>query len=82
MLNEETENVGRERRVTWAKGWQAKKEEDRVYSLMGLLDVHMVPLYGEGVKSAISRLSMECVQQLELDEERHESGTAHLWARI
>lgn len=28
------------------------REEDKAYSLMGLLDIRMVPIYGEGRKDA------------------------------
>ncbi|KAI8625332.1 heterokaryon incompatibility protein-domain-containing protein [Xylariaceae sp. FL1651] len=42
-------------RMSWAKGRQTTRKEDRAYSLLGLFDINMPLLYGEGDK-AFSRL--------------------------
>jgi hypothetical protein len=46
-------------RMRWAANRQTKREEDAAYSLFGIFDVHMPLLYGEGRKSAMSRLHKE-----------------------
>ncbi|KAM0818585.1 putative Heterokaryon incompatibility protein-domain-containing protein [Seiridium cardinale] len=46
--------------MSWAAKRQTKKEEDNSYSLMGLFDVNMPLLYGEGSKASI-RLQNEIV---------------------
>lgn len=43
-------------RLSWAIGRETKREEDRAYSLLGLFNSSMPPLYGEGVESAMARL--------------------------
>ncbi|KAI0435710.1 heterokaryon incompatibility protein-domain-containing protein [Xylaria telfairii] len=35
-------------RMSWASARETKLEEDRVYSLLGLFDIHLPPIYGEG----------------------------------
>ena len=48
------------------KCWAAKREttriEDQAYCLMGLFDVNMPPLYGEG-RNAFIRLQLEILNQ-------------------
>ena len=51
-----------EDRLAWAKGRQIKQEEDVVYSLLGVLGVVIVPIYGEGYKHALRRLRRETRQ--------------------
>jgi hypothetical protein len=46
-------------RLLWAESRETKREEDKAYSLLGMFNVHMPPLYGEGVKSAFRRLHEE-----------------------
>jgi hypothetical protein len=43
-------------RFSWAKGRRTKREEDRAYSLLGIFDVSMSPIYGEGRQKAFVRL--------------------------
>ncbi|KAH7122343.1 hypothetical protein B0J11DRAFT_463994 [Dendryphion nanum] len=43
-------------RMSWAEGRKTKREEDAAYSLLGIFDVHMSLLYGEGQKKAFIRL--------------------------
>ncbi|KAF4774182.1 HET domain-containing protein [Colletotrichum scovillei] len=50
------------RRMSWAAGRQAKKEEDRAYSLLGIFGVSMPLLYGEGNRAFI-RLQEEIIKE-------------------
>jgi hypothetical protein len=43
-------------RMSWAKGRETQREEDSAYSLLGIFDVHMPLIYGEGRDKAIARL--------------------------
>ena len=47
--------------ISWAAKRKTGREEDRAYSLMGLLGVNLPMLYGEG-KKAFHRLQMEIVR--------------------
>ncbi|KAH7397213.1 heterokaryon incompatibility protein-domain-containing protein [Pyrenochaeta sp. MPI-SDFR-AT-0127] len=51
-------------RVSWAKRRETKREEDAAYSLLGIFNVHMPLIYGEGRKKAFSRLQRETEQFL------------------
>jgi hypothetical protein len=46
-------------RMSWAKSRLTKREEDRAYSLLGIFDVHIPLIYGEGTASAFKRLQEE-----------------------
>jgi hypothetical protein len=46
-------------RMSWIENREAKYEEDKVYSLQGIFDVHIPLIYGEGQKRAIIRLQRE-----------------------
>ncbi|KAF1959939.1 HET-domain-containing protein [Byssothecium circinans] len=46
-------------RLSWVESRQTKREEDMVYSLLGIFDVHMPLIYGEGRKKALVRLQKE-----------------------
>ena len=43
-------------RMSWAERRKTKREEDAAYSLLGIFDIHMPLLYGEGRKKALNRL--------------------------
>ncbi|KAH6888456.1 hypothetical protein B0T10DRAFT_488212 [Thelonectria olida] len=43
-------------RMLWAKGRMTKLEEDRAYSMLGIFEVHMPLIYGEGIRNAFIRL--------------------------
>lgn len=45
--------------MEWAQHRQTKKEEDRIYSLIGIFDVSMSIIYGEGEAKAMRRLERE-----------------------
>ncbi|KIM68142.1 hypothetical protein SCLCIDRAFT_1006255 [Scleroderma citrinum Foug A] len=47
--------------MSWAANRTTTRVEDRAYSLMGLLDVHMPMLYGEG-KKAFHRLQLAIIR--------------------
>jgi hypothetical protein len=57
-------------RLRWTEGRETKQEEDRAYSLLGIFDVELAPMYGEGAAAAFKRLMNEidglkrCVQDL------------------
>jgi hypothetical protein len=48
-----------EERLSWASARETKREEDLAYSLLGIFDVHMPLLYGEGHDNALRRLKEE-----------------------
>ncbi|KAI2627694.1 HET-domain-containing protein [Hypoxylon sp. NC1633] len=50
-------------RMSWASGRQTTKGEDRSYSLIGLFDVSMPMLYGEGESKAFMRLQEEIIKR-------------------
>ncbi|KAI0645339.1 heterokaryon incompatibility protein-domain-containing protein [Trametes meyenii] len=51
------------RRMSWAAGRVTTRPEDRAYSLMGIFNVHMPIIYGEGEESAFHRLQFEIIQK-------------------
>lgn len=46
-------------RMSWATNRETTREEDRVYSLLGIFDIHMPLIYGEGRSNAFTRLQEE-----------------------
>ena len=48
-----------EERLSWINGRKTMKEEDMSYSLLGIFDVTMPVIYGEGAKKARDRLMKE-----------------------
>ncbi|KAK4464944.1 hypothetical protein QBC42DRAFT_262208 [Cladorrhinum samala] len=51
-------------RMSWASKRQTTREEDMAYCLLGLFDIHMPLLYGEGTK-AFARLQEEIIKQID-----------------
>jgi hypothetical protein len=45
--------------MSWAKTRLTKREEDKAYSLLGIFDIHMPLIYGEGEANAFRRLREE-----------------------
>jgi hypothetical protein len=43
-------------RFEWARSRQTTREEDWAYSLLGIFEISMPLIYGEGRKNSISRL--------------------------
>jgi Heterokaryon incompatibility protein (HET) len=50
-------------RMSWAAKRETTREEDRAYSLMGIFDVNMPILYGEGLQKAFERLQIEIMKK-------------------
>ncbi|KAF2815300.1 uncharacterized protein BDZ99DRAFT_485673 [Mytilinidion resinicola] len=46
-------------RMSWRTKRETTREEDKVYSLFGMFDVHMPAIYGEGEHHALRRLQSE-----------------------
>jgi hypothetical protein len=46
-------------RSSWQKNRDTTREEDKYYSLLGIFDVHIPILYGEGIESAFRRFTVE-----------------------
>ncbi|PSN70380.1 HET-domain-containing protein, partial [Corynespora cassiicola Philippines] len=46
-------------KMSWAADRVTTRPEDQAYSLMGIFDVNMPPLYGEGREKAFRRLQLE-----------------------
>ncbi|KIW16572.1 hypothetical protein PV08_03760 [Exophiala spinifera] len=52
-------------RMSWASRRQTTRAEDIAYCLLGLFDIHMFPIYGEGTERAYIRLQEEILRQSE-----------------
>ena len=50
-------------RLSWAAKRETKREEDRAYSLLGIFDIHMPTLYGEGDR-AFRRVQEQIMQRI------------------
>jgi hypothetical protein len=61
-------------RMSWAETRQTTREEDMAYSLLGIFDVYMPLIYGEGRENAVGRLQ-EAI-------DRKEKGTLFSFANI
>jgi hypothetical protein len=55
-------------KMAWAARRQTAREEDLAYALMGLFDVNMPIIYGEGLKKAFRRLQLEIIQKNSTDQ--------------
>ncbi|THU84767.1 HET-domain-containing protein [Dendrothele bispora CBS 962.96] len=49
-------------KMSWAAFRKTTRPEDRAYSLMGLFDICMPPIYGEGEAKAFMRLQQEIIK--------------------
>ena len=64
------------KRLSWIENRQTKLKEDKAYSVLGIFDVHIPPIYGEGMARAFQRLMDEidkrdrCIQHLRLTDPR------------
>ncbi|KAI1126006.1 hypothetical protein F5Y10DRAFT_245888 [Nemania abortiva] len=56
-------NFSRRERMSWAEGRTTKIDEDKAYCLLGIFQVHLPLIYGEGVKHAFRRLEEEIDKQ-------------------
>lgn len=61
-------------RLSWANKRETKREEDKAYSLMGIFEVHMPLIYGEGGENAFRRLRDEIHRALESDSQFERRG--------
>jgi len=67
---------GVDERFSWAVNRQTTRKEDKAYSLLGIFDIYMPLIYGEGEKNAFKRLKAliqedrECIQHLRLTDPR------------
>jgi phage head maturation protease len=43
-------------RMSWTANRQTKREEAKAYSLLGIFDIYMPLIYGEGAENAFRRL--------------------------
>ena len=57
-------------RMSWAEKRDTKREEDKAYSLLGIFDIHMPLIYGEGMKNAFRRLRDEIDKCSSIDRSR------------
>jgi len=69
--------------MSWAAGRKTTRPEDRAYSLMGIFNVHMPIMYGEGEKKAFFRLQLE-IMRLSHDQSifawiRPQAGSTGTW---
>ncbi|KAF2628850.1 hypothetical protein BU25DRAFT_466759, partial [Macroventuria anomochaeta] len=56
-----------EERMSWAKGRETTREEDAAYSLLGIFDVQVPLIYGEGYQKAFGRLRREISEQYSIN---------------
>jgi hypothetical protein len=68
-----------EKRLSWAAKRVTTREEDAAYSLLGLFDLHMPLLYGEGRAKAFMRLHRER-ESVTVYGNLHSPGTKHIQA--
>jgi len=54
-------------RMSWATRRETKREEDMAYALLGIFDIHMPLLYGEGQEKALRRLQKE-IKEASMDQ--------------
>ncbi|OCL00979.1 beta transducin-like protein HET-D2Y, partial [Cenococcum geophilum 1.58] len=59
-------------RMSWAARRETKREEDAAYCLLGIFDIHMPLLYGEGRKKAFARLQKEIQPSVQMEKEDKE----------
>jgi hypothetical protein len=60
-------NIRVKERMSWARGRATKREEDIAYCQLGIFDIHMPLLYGEGEEKALKRLRKQ-IQESITDE--------------
>jgi hypothetical protein len=66
-----------EERLSWAAGRQTSIAEDAIYSLWGIFDVHLSPIYGEGREHA----GMRFWEILEAENRRKVPSLRQDWAK-
>lgn len=68
-----------EQRMSWIDGRETKRKEDKAYCLLGICDVSLAILYGEGEEKAFRRLRREI--SLSEHDKGEESWSKYLEAR-
>lgn len=66
-----------EERLSWMVYRQTSREEDSVYSMLGIFDLHMPAMYGEGKHHALQRLQSEIEKQLKTPHPYKNSDVQH-----
>ena len=62
LLTSDLKDISVAKKMSWAAHRETTRPEDRAYSLMGIFDVHMPTIYGEGDKAFI-RLQEEIIKK-------------------
>ncbi|KAH7082415.1 heterokaryon incompatibility protein-domain-containing protein [Paraphoma chrysanthemicola] len=57
-------------RMSWTRGRETRKEEDQIYCLLGIFDVSMPLIYGEGLLNAARRLREEILKNVCIQQDR------------
>ncbi|KAF2186892.1 kinesin light chain [Zopfia rhizophila CBS 207.26] len=71
---------GVDERFKWAEGRQTTREEDWAYCLLGIFDIFMPLIYGEGRGNAVVRLGKEINEALRReDASNRREATPHAW---
>jgi hypothetical protein len=80
LLGASLRDITVEERMSWMSNRQTKEEEDAVYALVGIFDVSMPAIYGEGYTRAFRRLRRE-IDELNDDNDSpkrfHKRETRH-----
>lgn len=59
LRGEPLDGFSRDERMSWASHRHTEEEEDQAYSLLGIFDVSMPLIYGEGKEKAYKRLQVQ-----------------------
>ncbi|KAI1379305.1 hypothetical protein F4677DRAFT_442285 [Hypoxylon crocopeplum] len=73
LRGEDLSNFNFNQRMSWSAGRRTKHEEDMVYSLLGIFNVYLPLIYGEGKDKALMRLSEELEKRSKPSLERTDS---------
>jgi WD40 repeat protein len=65
LRNTPLSNFSFDERVLWARNRDTKREEDLAYSLLGIFDISIPVIYGEGRENAFRRLNREWKYRLD-----------------
>jgi hypothetical protein len=75
-----------EKRLSWIVNRETTVEEDIIYSLFGIFDVHMPLIYGEGAIKALRRLGEEIEKSSNVNEPCKPATSEHqitnLWSEM
>jgi hypothetical protein len=71
LQNDPLSQFSVQERLSWTKNRQTKLEEDEAYSLLGIFNVSMALIYGEGKDRAFKRLQEEIDKSSTYQSNRH-----------